>query len=381
MRISIEKLLGLLLLFVLVAVFVVAVAISSSHKKEPLPETRPLLPQSRILKTAKITAANIFDKKIISAIDINNPRSCKPCHRAIFEEWDDSYHRFSREDGLYKTFSLTQGVNPGAPVCQTCHLPQSVLEVAPLDPPKSRRKDKHPRIQDGVDCAACHRRFHQIVGKKAVKNACKAVGDKFFGTAEFCGGCHRSYLKGTKHEYDEWKENPKPISEKKTCIDCHMPLIEGNSIGGAGKHRDHHFYGGHNIAMLKKAFKVRIDFRRYKNADYIVVMIYNQGTGHQFPTGYAIRRVNIFVSAEDKQGVFVGGGDIDMCKPPRYSGLPGTQVSDKGKREFFFRIDFPEDGGKAHIKIIYKLYPAASDDESYLLYEKDFKLPPMKKQR
>ena len=68
-------------------------------------------------------------------------------------------------------------------------------------------------------------------------------------------------------------------------------------------------------------------------------------------------------------------------KPPRYSGGQGTQVKDKGWQDFIFRgIEFPEEkGGKLRVRIIYKHYPTATDDEGLLLYDKFYELPALKK--
>ncbi|MCK5347228.1 MAG: hypothetical protein KAR20_27655, partial [Candidatus Heimdallarchaeota archaeon] len=166
-------------------------------------------------------------------IDINNPRSCIPCHKTIYDEWFNSYHRYAHEDIIFRFSMVFKDGKAGIPWCENCHISESTLEVDPLKQPVSRRDAKSAlRLGDGIDCASCHRRGNQIVGKHGTNIGCKAVGDSNFGTPKYCGGCHSSFLPKTIHEYEEWLQNPKPVSIKKTCVQCHMPNIAGSKLDG-----------------------------------------------------------------------------------------------------------------------------------------------------
>ncbi|MCD4656408.1 MAG: hypothetical protein K8S87_02575, partial [Planctomycetes bacterium] len=169
----------------------------------------------------------------VAQIDINNPRSCKPCHQTIYDEWENSYHRYAHEDWLFRVFSFFKDGKPGIPWCENCHISESTLEVDALKQPVSRRDAKSAlRLKDGIDCASCHRRGNQIVGKHGTNKGCKAVGYKNFGSPKYCGGCHSTFLPNTLHEYEEWLQNPKPVSVKKTCVKCHMSEIPGSILDG-----------------------------------------------------------------------------------------------------------------------------------------------------
>ena len=329
----------------------------------------------------------------VAQIDINNPRSCIPCHKTIFDEWKNSFHRYAHDDWLFRVFMFFKDDKPGIPWCENCHLSESTLEVEPLKQPVSRRDAKTTlRLEDGIDCASCHRRGKQIVGKHGTNIGCKAVGDANFGTPKYCGGCHSSFLPKTLHEYEEWELNPKPVNVKKTCVQCHMPNKSGSNLDGSviskvkdskgihrineKTHKQHNFYAGHDLIMLKSAFSVSVKFEDIDNEPFVIVRITNEGTGHHFPTGTAKRRVNIFVSVEDANGQFIGGGELAMCKPKPGSDMPSTQVEDGGWQEFSFGYDVPKvPGGKARVIISYKHYAAATPEEEIPLYDKTYSLP------
>ena len=312
------------------------------------------------------------------SIDINNPETCKRCHQSIYNEWHESGHRNAHIKPLYRTFAFFKpDGTPGIPMCENCHIAESTLEVTPLAQPVSRRVTGNiVRSTDGVDCASCHRRHGQIVGTKGSVKGCFAVGDKFLATSKYCGGCHKTFLPNTLHEYDEWLANPADISVKKRCNDCHMPDAAGSSTDDdAGTHKSHRFVGGYNAAMLKKAFDYKVDFRIINDEAYLILKIINKGTGHHFPTGTAKRRVRIEVTIFDEIGTILGDKITYLQKPPRFSDSLGTQVPDRETREFYYPFELSERKSSATVKITYQHFPDESEDKSIKLVNEIIRVP------
>ncbi|MCD4656431.1 MAG: cytochrome c family protein [Planctomycetes bacterium] len=310
-------------------------------------------------------------------IDINNPESCKTCHLSIYNEWYESNHRNAHIKPLYRTFAFFKpDGTPGTPMCENCHISEATLEVAPLAQPVSRRDaGSKIRSKDGIDCASCHRRHGQIVGTKGSLKGCFAVGDKFLSTSKYCGGCHKSFLPNTLHEYEEWAANPAKISVKKHCNHCHMPDVSGSSTDGVGTHKSHRFFGAYDAKMLKKAFDFKVKFRIIDGDAYFILTIINKGTGHHFPTGTAKRRVKLEVLVTDSAEMVLGDRIVYLQKPPRYSDSPGTQVPDRESRDFHFQFDMSENDAMASLKITYLHFPDEIDDENILLVNKTFAVP------
>ena len=144
------------------------------------------------------------------------PSLCKNCHKAIFQQWEQSIH--SRADSTPELMLLTD--NGKLTECMVCHATNTVWTgVAPLT--------TYPTGQGkGIDCASCHwedgkivaaefstkaNRIHRLIIRDSVKN------DIFV-----CGQCHEK-------PYMEMKafEN---LSEDITCQDCHLERLAQISL-------------------------------------------------------------------------------------------------------------------------------------------------------
>ena len=372
MKLSVSQIAGIALVLSLIAVFIVII-----EYQEPIePNYNGSQTQKNIIgKLPEISRNRTFRD---SSIDINNPQTCKRCHQSIYNEWSESGHRKAQLKKLYRAMAFFKSDgSPGIPMCENCHISESTLEVTPLAQPVSRRTANNPiRENDGIDCASCHRRHKQIVGVQGSLSGCFAVGDKFLKTSKYCGGCHKTFLQGTLHEYDEWKLNPADISIKKNCNDCHMPDVAGSSTDEKnGTHKSHRFVGGYNKEMILKAFDYKVDFKIINNEPYLILKIINKGTGHHFPTGTAKRRVKLEVTIKDDKGNILGDKTTYLQKPPRYSDSEGTQIPDRESRKFYFPFDISENQSVANIKITYLHFLDEIDNESILLVDKNLNVP------
>jgi len=182
--------------------------------------------------------------------------------------------------------------------CEVCHLIQS----AQTDPPVNFSY----YIEPGMTKYA--------VREPAVKSpAHKIVTNEFFKTTEFCGNCHNE-----KNQFDiwvkstqlEWKEGPY-FKEGVRCQDCHMPkggpYLNALMTKPYDDARLHLFHGAHDPGKVRGTIELRIepDIREAEPGEKIVfsVALFNQKTGHKFPTGSVEDRIAwLHVEATDAKG-------------------------------------------------------------------------------
>jgi hypothetical protein len=182
--------------------------------------------------------------------------------------------------------------------CEVCHLTQS----AQTDPPFNFSYLVKPGMT-------------KYAGREpAVESpAHKIVTNDFFRTTEFCGNCHNEknpYNVWVKSTQLEWKEGPY-AKEGVRCQDCHMPkggpFLNALMTKPYDDSRLHLFHGAHDPGKVKGTIELRIqpDIREAEPGENIVftVALFNQKTGHKFPTGSVEDRIAwLQVEATDSKG-------------------------------------------------------------------------------
>jgi len=141
----------------------------------------------------------------------------------------------------------------------------------------------------------------------------KIVTNEFFRTTEFCGNCHNEknpfgiWVKSTQLE---WKEGPY-AKEGVRCQDCHMPkggpFLNALMTKPYDDSRLHLFHGAHDPGKVRGTIELRIqpDMREAEPGESLVftVALFNQKTGHKFPTGSVEDRIAwLQVEATDAKG-------------------------------------------------------------------------------
>ena len=140
-----------------------------------------------------------------------------------------------------------------------------------------------------------------------------------------------------KSTHLEWKEGPY-AKEGVKCHDCHMTYAEGYSAAMGNKYpdvRQHLFHGAHDPGKVRGTVELRIhpDIREAEPGDKVkfTVALFNQKTGHKFPSGSVEDRIvwmhveavdatgKIYHLPVDKKG-FAGRG---IHHRQRRAGLPG----------------------------------------------------------
>jgi hypothetical protein len=134
----------------------------------------------------------------------------------------------------------------------------------------------------------------------------------FIRTGDFCGTCHNEkdpYGIWVKSTHLEWKEGPYS-KEGVRCQDCHMTYAPGQNASMAKplpNVAQHLFHGAHDPGKVRGVVELRIhpDIREAEPGDRVkfTVVLFNQKTGHKFPTGSAEERMLwLHVEAIDAKG-------------------------------------------------------------------------------
>ena len=269
--------------------------------------------------------------------DFERPDFCgTACHVDFYQQWSQAmmsqaYTHHWDEIEYFKLAVPHAGKDPKVAGikagCNGCHAPMAFL-AGDVPPPKP---GANSRANESVACDVCHTitgfqgeipfNFNYVSEPGNVKygprdGAVSPVHDTrksaFIQTSEFCGTCHNEkdpYGIWVKSTHLEWKEGPY-AAQGVRCHDCHMTRAEGqvasmeNPVSDA---RQHLFHGAHDNGKVRGTIEVRVhpDVREAEPGESVkfTVALFNQKTGHKFPTGSAEERlVWLHVEAVDAQG-------------------------------------------------------------------------------
>jgi hypothetical protein len=269
--------------------------------------------------------------------DFESAKKCRTCHPALYEQWSQSMmsQAYTHHWDEIEYFDLAVAHAEKVPElkdavdgCNGCHTPMAFMagELPPARP------EENSMANESVSCEVCHLiqgsssdppyNFSHITGPGITKQSSRGEGNdspahriaknEFFRTTEFCGTCHNEmspsgvWVKSTQLE---WKEGPY-AEEGVRCQDCHMPAapfqtaIMGKTYPDA---RLHLFHGAHDPGKVRGTVELRIqpDIRDAEPGETVVftVALFNQKTGHKFPTGSVEDRILwLQVEATDAMG-------------------------------------------------------------------------------
>lgn len=271
------------------------------------------------------------------ALDLTSA-SCGKCHKTIYEQWSKSRHAHAWTNQPFKDW-MAKKKKPAS--CHKCHIPQSVLAIAPKQP-----KPRTDRLDEGVGCASCHvldGKVHGPHGKDC--DAHKNVKSPLFAKANaaLCQSCHRVAPKPVISLGKDF-ERSDLSKQGKNCRGCHMKEFVGHSafdpesgepVGEKRKLLGHGFTGASHTEMTAKAFKLAVK----RNADGILLSISNE-CGHRLP-GLTLRKYELRFSLVDAKGKEVAGKDhtITTKKPIKL----GKTIN----------ITLPAEAGAAKAKVVF----------------------------
>ena len=287
--------------------------------------------------------------------DYEKPAVCgTSCHVDFYQQWmqammSQAYTHAWDEIEYFKLAvphaakdPKVAGVKAG---CNGCHSPIAFL-AGDVPPPLPA---SNSRANESVSCDVCH----TITGFKgdvpfnfnyvsqpgrvkygprdgAVSPAHETRRSDFHKTADFCGTCHNEkdpYGVWVKSTHLEWKEGPY-AAQGVVCQDCHMTFAMSSNARMAPELPDiaqHLFHGAHDPGKVRGVIELRIhpDIREAEPGERVkfTVALFNQKTGHKFPTGSAEERlVWMHVEATDANGTI-------YHLPVDKKGFPGEEYT------------------------------------------------------
>jgi hypothetical protein len=271
--------------------------------------------------------------------DYKTPQFCgTSCHIDIYQQWQQAMmsQAFTHHWDEIEYFDLAiphAEIDPAVAEvkegCNGCHAPISFL-AGDLPPQKP---EFNTRANESVSCDLCHTvsgfegdtpfNFNFVsepsdgktkFGPRGTGNSPehKIIKSDFLATSEFCGTCHNEkspYGIWVKSTHLEWKEGPYS-KEGVQCQDCHMTRAEGYTTSMGKKYpdaRQHLFHGAHDPGKVKGTIELRIhpDIREVEPGEKVkfTIALFNQKTGHKFPTGSVEDRIVwMHVEAVDAKG-------------------------------------------------------------------------------
>ena len=269
--------------------------------------------------------------------DFSKPEFCgTSCHKDFYQQWRQAMmsqaytHHWDEIEYFKLAVPHAEKDEKVAEVkagCNGCHAPIAFL-VGDVPPPKP---EMNSRANESVSCDVCHTitgfagdtpfNFNFISSPGDIKYGPRGTGDSpehqiqksdYIQTAEFCGACHNEkdpYGIWVKSTHLEWKEGPYS-KQGVQCQDCHMTKAEGYSAELGQKYPDvwqHLFHGAHDPGKVRGTIELRIhpDIREVEPTEPVkfTIALFNQKTGHKFPTGSVEDRIVwMHVEAVDAAG-------------------------------------------------------------------------------
>jgi hypothetical protein len=259
------------------------------------------------------------------------------CHTDFYRQWEQAMmsqaYTHHWDEIEYFDLAVAHGKNDPAfkdahAGCNGCHTPMAYL-AGDVPPP---RPDENSRANESVSCEVCHLitgfdgdvpfNFNFTIEPGKTKYTTrqgevnspdhKIVASALHKSGDFCGICHNeknSFGIWVKSTHLEWKDGPY-FKEGVQCQDCHMPKATGKTAQMGANYpdaRQHLFHGAHDPGKVKGTIELRIhpDIREAEPGETVTftVALFNQKTGHKFPTGSVEDRIAwLHVEAVDASG-------------------------------------------------------------------------------
>jgi len=207
-------------------------------------------------------------------------KSCKECHKDIYNEYQRSYHSKGYFNDILHRY-VSDKISTKKYDCATCHMP-SASNIKNIINGTSRPKSNNITQKDAISCFFCHaiayvKKSHKFNINVSAKQA-EDYKPTMYGTLNnpdendkhssvnnplyeknVCLGCHSH--KRNQNDLLIFQAINSSTNVKE-CIKCHMPKIPGGNENmnkrGRLTHHSHYFEGIHSYAMRKKAVKLNL---------------------------------------------------------------------------------------------------------------------------
>jgi tetratricopeptide (TPR) repeat protein len=280
----------------------------------------PFFPSSAKTNVGGIIPSNFFmDSKV-----------CGECHKDIYEQWNSSAHHFASFNNQFyrKSIEYMQGVVGTRPSkwCAGCH-DHAVFFNGRFDRPIKEQIDT-PEARAGLACTSCHAITHvdgsmgnggftieypPLHELATSKNPVVRTLDRFLtytdpephrktfmkpfmrlDAPEFCSSCHKVHLDVPVNsyrwfrgfnDYDNWQASGVSgqgarsfyyPADTKTCVTCHMPLIDSHDPGNHdGKVHSHRFPAANMALAYVNQDEKQMDVtRKFLESKFITVDVF-----------------------------------------------------------------------------------------------------------
>jgi len=269
--------------------------------------------------------------------DYDTPDYCgSSCHTDFYRQWQQAMmsQAYTHHWDEIEYFELAVPHAEKDPVvadvkdgCNVCHTPLAYM-AGDTPPP---RPHENSRANEAVSCEFCHTitgfrgdtpyNGNYISEPGDTKYGPRSTGNSpahdiaqsdFLKTAEFCGTCHNEespYGVWVKSTHLEWKEGPY-AAEDVPCQKCHMTYAPMQTASMGATHpdaRQHLFHGAHDNGKVQGTIELRIhpNIVEAEPGETVkfTLALFNQKTGHKFPTGSVEDRIVwLHVEAVDADG-------------------------------------------------------------------------------
>jgi hypothetical protein len=371
--------------------------------------------------------------------DFQKPEYCQGCHNDFYQQWNQSMmsEAYTHHWDEIEYFKLAVAHAEAKPElkdavdgCNGCHTPMAYLagDVTPPSP------EEGSRANESVSCEVCHLikgiegdtayNFNWVIepgqtkyssrkGEKESPNH-KIIATDLHSDTKICGSCHNEkspfgvWVKSTQLE---WEEGPYADADV-PCQECHMPDTKMKTAKMGTTYPDartHLFNGGHDPGKVRGTIELRIhpDIRETVPGEVVVftATLFNQKTGHKFPTGSVEDRIvwlhvkaedeagNIYHIPVDKKGFegekYTIASDVlayqDMGVPLGIENFEGVRREDVPIGDRIFRMPYFDPEGRmtimqwntASLGVDYRIGPRETKTETYT-FELPFEIEPGK---
>jgi len=293
-------------------------------------------------------------------------RGCRTCHKAIYDEWASSRHARAWLNPVFKELSN----NYTRTECLSCHAPDRLLVTGFGNPPVLRPKD----LAEGVNCIACHEvRLNVMRGPYDIESQVGHANEQdasYRFSVSLCASCHGIRMVQGHNKVTEFN-NTLFAKQGFTCGNCHMPFIE-RPLSTTTRQitrftGDHRALGGRDVELLKKATELSAKVEGGR----LQVAVKSLNVGHFLPGGVEtipdVRFRSVIVDTEvmDKDGARVLHKQEVFAKP--IGSEPEERLRPGETRTFSY--DLGVKSGEARVRLLYKLYSDAPDEEATVMAE------------
>jgi nitrate/TMAO reductase-like tetraheme cytochrome c subunit len=248
---------------------------------------------------------------------------CGSCHTDIHKAWSESAHARAVTDPAFRAGlaeSVEQHGKDTQRLCLTCHAPTTrFTKSADLE---------DPLVQEGITCDFCHTVKSVDLSRKEEPFE-MVPGLTKYGPFEYapspahqtafsvlhrnkptlCAACHEyTNARGfpALTTYSEWLKSPYP-AQGVSCQDCHMALVQGDTVQPSVRVRDvgtyrfvnlHRLVGGGSLGQLRRGLDLTVHSAEARGeSGHVEVEIANTAAGHRIPTGLPSKQLVLTVRA------------------------------------------------------------------------------------